>query len=94
MSRTKQEKNKALVLEAFDTLFNKRDYVDYVAAERCGARASITNAPTFVGPSIGSTAGSGDGFGHIGISIGATLAGRSCLCPSFTASTSLFECST
>ena len=31
MSRTKQEKNKALVLEAFDTLFNKRDHV---AAER------------------------------------------------------------
>src|SRR5260370_33104996 len=31
MSRNKQEKNKALVLEAFDTLFNKRDYV---AAER------------------------------------------------------------
>jgi predicted SnoaL-like aldol condensation-catalyzing enzyme len=27
MSRTNQEKNKALVLEAFDTLFNKRDYV-------------------------------------------------------------------
>ena len=27
MSRTKQEKNKALVLDAFDTLFNKRDYV-------------------------------------------------------------------
>jgi predicted SnoaL-like aldol condensation-catalyzing enzyme len=27
MSRTKQEKNKALVLEAFDTLFNKRNYV-------------------------------------------------------------------
>ena len=31
MSQTKQEKNKALVLEAFDTLVNKRDYV---AAER------------------------------------------------------------
>ena len=31
MSQTKQEKNKTLVLEAFDTLFNKRDYV---AAER------------------------------------------------------------
>ena len=31
MSRTKQEKNKALTLEGFDTLFNKRDYV---AAER------------------------------------------------------------
>ena len=31
MSQTKHERNKALVLEAFDTLFNKRDYV---AAER------------------------------------------------------------
>ena len=31
MSRTKESQNKALVLEAFDTLFNKRDYV---AAER------------------------------------------------------------
>jgi len=31
MSRTKEEKNKALVLEAFNTLFNKRDYA---AAER------------------------------------------------------------
>ena len=26
MNSTKQEKNKALVFEAFDTLFNKRDY--------------------------------------------------------------------
>jgi len=31
MNQTKQEKNKALVLEAFDTLFNKRDYA---AAEK------------------------------------------------------------
>jgi hypothetical protein len=31
MSQPKEEKNKALVLEAFDTLFNKRDYV---AAQR------------------------------------------------------------
>jgi len=31
MSKAIEEKNKALVLEAFDTLFNKRDYV---AAER------------------------------------------------------------
>src|SRR5467141_3777086 len=31
MNRTKQEKNKALVLEAFETLLNERDYV---AAER------------------------------------------------------------
>jgi predicted SnoaL-like aldol condensation-catalyzing enzyme len=31
MSQTIQEKNKALVLDAFDTLFNKRDYV---AAEK------------------------------------------------------------
>ena len=32
MSQTLQEKNKALVLEAFDALFNRRDYA---AAERC-----------------------------------------------------------
>src|SRR5438552_2339816 len=31
MNQTKQEKNKALVIEAFDTLFNKRDYA---AAEK------------------------------------------------------------
>ena len=31
MSQTTESKNKALVLEAFDTLFNKRDYI---AAER------------------------------------------------------------
>ena len=31
MSQTTQEKNKALVLEAFETLFNRRDYA---AAER------------------------------------------------------------
>ena len=31
MSQTTQEKNKALVVEAFDTLFNKRDYA---AAEK------------------------------------------------------------
>jgi hypothetical protein len=31
MSQTIESKNKALVLETFDTLFNKRDYV---AAER------------------------------------------------------------
>src|ERR1700738_430505 len=31
MNQTKEEKNKALVLEAFDTLFNKRNYA---AAER------------------------------------------------------------
>lgn len=60
----------------------------------CGVGASITNAPTFADSSIALTAGSGAGFGRIGISIGATLAGCSCLCPSFTASTSLFGCST
>jgi len=31
MNQTTQEKNKALVLEAFDTLFNERDYA---AAEK------------------------------------------------------------
>ena len=42
MSRTNQEKNKALVLEAFDTLFNKRDYV---AAERLRRWAGREPAP-------------------------------------------------
>ncbi len=32
MNRTGEAKNKALVLEAFDTLFNKRNYA---AAEKC-----------------------------------------------------------
>jgi predicted SnoaL-like aldol condensation-catalyzing enzyme len=41
MSQTKQEKNKALVLEAFDTLFNKRDYV---AAERYWSRHYIQHS--------------------------------------------------
>jgi hypothetical protein len=31
MTKTKPEQNKAIVLEAFETLFNKRDYA---AAER------------------------------------------------------------
>src|SRR6266446_317441 len=47
------------------------------------------NAPTYESSSTVSTAGSGDGSGRIAISIGATPAGRSCLCPSFMASTSL-----
>ena len=38
MSQTIQESNKALVLEAFDTLFNKRDYA---AAERYWSPNSI-----------------------------------------------------
>jgi hypothetical protein len=41
MSQTKQEKNKALVLEAFDTLFNKRDYV---AAERYWSLTTFNTA--------------------------------------------------
>ena len=43
MSQTKQEKNKALVLEAFDTLFNKRDHV---AAERYWSPHYIQHTPT------------------------------------------------
>src|SRR5437879_3353070 len=31
MNRTVESKNKALVLEAFDTLFNKRDYIQHSA---------------------------------------------------------------
>ena len=41
MSQTIEEKNKALVLEAFDTLFNKRDYV---AAERYWSPAYIQHS--------------------------------------------------
>src|SRR6266478_9066558 len=46
MSQTKQERNKALVLEAFDALFNKRDYV---AAERYWSPTYIQH-PALVGP--------------------------------------------
>src|SRR4051812_16168237 len=41
MSQTTQERNKALVLEAFDTLFNKRDYA---AAERYWSPAFIQHS--------------------------------------------------
>jgi predicted SnoaL-like aldol condensation-catalyzing enzyme len=41
MSRTKQETNKAFVLEGFDTLFNKRDYL---AAERFWSRDYIQHS--------------------------------------------------
>ena len=37
MSQAKQERNKALVLEAFDTLFNKRDHV----VRPCGSRERL-----------------------------------------------------
>ena len=43
MSDSKTERNKAIVLEAFDTLFNKRDYA---AAERIGRTATSSTAPT------------------------------------------------
>jgi predicted SnoaL-like aldol condensation-catalyzing enzyme len=42
MSQTRQEKNKALVLEAFETLFNSRDYV---AAERFWSPNYIQHSP-------------------------------------------------
>ena len=38
MKRTTPAENKALVLEAFDTLFNKRDYV---AAERYWPKSGL-----------------------------------------------------
>jgi predicted SnoaL-like aldol condensation-catalyzing enzyme len=41
MRRTRQEQNKALVLEAFDTLFNKHDYL---AAERYWSRDYIQHS--------------------------------------------------
>ena len=56
MSQTIQEKNKALVLEAFDTLFNKRDYaaaanywspnyIQHIEPGRDGLFNLIRNAP-------------------------------------------------
>jgi predicted SnoaL-like aldol condensation-catalyzing enzyme len=46
MSQTRQEKNKALVLEAFDTLFNRRDYA---AAERFWSPGYIQHS-AHIGP--------------------------------------------
>ena len=43
MSQTIQEKTKALVLDAFDTLFNKRNYV---AAEKYWSPTHFGHAPT------------------------------------------------
>ena len=43
MSDSKTERNKAIVLEAFDTLFNKRDYA---AAKRLWSDRYIQPAPT------------------------------------------------
>jgi predicted SnoaL-like aldol condensation-catalyzing enzyme len=42
MNPTKEEKNKALVLQAFDALFNKRDYA---AAERYWSPTYIQHSP-------------------------------------------------
>jgi predicted SnoaL-like aldol condensation-catalyzing enzyme len=49
MSQTIEEKNKALVLKAFDTLFNKRDYAaaekywspNYIQHSRAAASAKV-----------------------------------------------------
>ena len=46
MNRTVESKNKALVLEAFDTLFNKRDYA---AAERLWSAHYIQHS-AHIGP--------------------------------------------
>ena len=43
MKKTIQQKNKELVLEAFDTLFNKRDYA---RAETSGRRSISSTART------------------------------------------------
>jgi hypothetical protein len=43
MSNSSPERNKAIVLEAFETLFNKRDYV---AADASGHRTTFSTAHT------------------------------------------------
>ena len=48
MSSMIQEKNKAIVLEAFDTLFNKRDYA---AALRFWSRNYIQHS-AHIGPGV------------------------------------------
>ena len=51
-TQTVASRNKALVLEAFDTLFNKRDYV---AAERFWSPAYIQHSAIFNPPPIATT---------------------------------------
>jgi hypothetical protein len=43
MDKTTQQRNKDIVLEAFDTLFNKRDYAK---ARRSGLRSTFSTART------------------------------------------------
>ena len=45
MSKSTAAKNKAIVLEAFETLFNKRDYA---AAEDSGHRITFSTVPTLL----------------------------------------------
>jgi hypothetical protein len=53
MTRTTPEHNKALVLEAFDTLFNKRDYE---AAARFWSDTYIPNRVIISFPPVGNEA--------------------------------------
>ena len=48
MNQTIESKNKALVLEAFDTLFNKRDY----AALRAIGRPTISSTALISGQAV------------------------------------------
>jgi predicted SnoaL-like aldol condensation-catalyzing enzyme len=62
MSQTPRERNKALVFEAFDTLFNKRDYVavgrfwspDYIqySAHIAPGRAGLCDLITSLPPTL------------------------------------------
>jgi predicted SnoaL-like aldol condensation-catalyzing enzyme len=61
MPKTTREQNKALVLEAFDTLFNKRDYV---AAERFWSPHYIQHTKQATSSSKGSLMFSGQIRGH------------------------------
>jgi hypothetical protein len=57
MSKSTAAKNKAIVLEAFETLLNKRDYA---AAEGSGHRITFSTVPTLLRDATDFSNSSGD----------------------------------
>ena len=67
MNNSNAEKNKAIVLEAFDTLFNKRDYR---AAESSGPPTTFNTAPISSRDETGSSTSSRPHRRHSNMSTG------------------------